>query len=104
MQKMDSRLILGSRHELPLGLLRDGVSLAPASSARAPCQVCPLGPQALRPGALCRTVRFLFLPALKFHSPHVSLLIKNLPGAPTSAPHRPSAPATAAFSPTLGTR
>lgn len=49
-------------------------------------------------------VCFLFLPALKFYSPHVSLLIKNLPGAPTSAPRLPSAPAPAAvFSLTLGT-
>lgn len=47
--------------------------------------------------------RVLSLPALKFYSPHVSLLIKKLPGALTSAPRLPSALAAAVFSSTLCT-
>lgn len=39
----------------------------------------PLASRAGYQGTLFTITRFLFLPALKFYSPHVSLLIKNLP-------------------------
>ena len=74
------------------------MTLATVGSTGAPCQACPLGYDAAMPGILFTTVCFLFLPALKFYSPHVSLLIKKFPGALTSAVRLPSALAATVFS------
>lgn len=74
----------GGRQELPLGLR----GLVGALPLPAP-PVLPAGRGLWSCAAQFMSVRFLFLPALKFYSPHASLLIKNLPGAPTSAPRGP---------------
>ena len=57
-----------------------------------------LGYDAAKLGILFMTVCFLFLPALKFYSPHVNLLIKKFPGVLTSAVCLPSALAATVFS------
>ena len=67
-------------------------------STGAPWLACSLGYNAAMLGILFMTVCFLFLPALKFYSPHVNLLIKKFPGALTSAACLPSALAAIVFS------